>query len=1179
MQRLANGLKGLAALVLVAFLLGGVPYVLTRFGAPWPDSVPSSGSIGDFLTGSSVSDSLLVKILLCVAWILWVQVALGVVVETIALVRGRTASRIPLGGLTQPFARKLVGMAALIITVVIPSTLSGVAPALADSPFGTAPTELTSTASGGPTMTVFVNAPSADTGPSMTVRDIGSPTVAAQSGAQKVYQVERRDTLWDIAEKHLGDGMRWKEIFQLNEGTAQPDGSVLKDANLIRPGWKLVLPGDAVGIEATSVAATPAAPAQPEAPTAVEGKTIVRDDFSRLAPPVTGIGGGGSTNKSTPSTTVPSPSTTIDRGAPDVSIPGSEIDRDNIIAPDAPSVPTTTPPTTTPPTTTPPTTTTTTPPTTTTTTPTQTTNPNTPAPIPTQENAPVVIGTPAPPVANLTPQAPSVDKNETADVGVAGVEVAPVSFDVDNGGGPAMTGGSQQSSVDIGDAVTIERIGEGTSSVFDTSGGYVVATPYYAPQTAASNNVSDDAAQPSALRVSANAVLGSSVTPAFPNAAEGAEPGTSLVSADTLLPVGVLGSMILATGSIGVLARRRRAQARRRTVGNIVPIPDASTASAETALNMTADFAGTSWLNLALRALGVALQSRANAGVAAPTPQAIQLTANSLEVLLSTGGNVDAPAPWRVTSGGWAWSLPADVDVAQLQAIASGANATIPALVTLGRSDNGTVFVDLEAFGVTSVSGDAAMAAGFAHSVAFELANTPLADHVDLLMIGMDLPGVSTLPNVHVVDAFASALPVLTDHVSAIAATIKQSGANNTFSARAGRGTDPLAPIVVLVPAAALTEADTDQLLQLAGSGRRGLAVLIIGASAKAPWTISVRDEMAEVQQLGVRVRVQQLRPSEVGDLGELLLQSLDDDVPNPQSPFVGVAEEAATSIVAPQPGLRDGETIKPLGTLTSSFVEARFDISVNVLGSVDVLGGKAPLDRRQAELVAFLALHPHGVTDEQIKTALWPDKLPALSTFNNLVSTARTKLGATDAGDLYVPLAYDGRYLVSPLVGTDLGRFRARVAYARAATGDDQLATLRDAMRLVRGQVFSGVSRGFEWVSTRGLLVSIEAEIVDASHLLAQLCIARGDLAGAHESINLGLLVSPLNEVLVRDRMLAFDHAGNPTGVEATMRDLCEAIDVEGPISNDDVHPETYALYERLTRRRRGATATAAAN
>jgi DNA-binding SARP family transcriptional activator len=336
---------------------------------------------------------------------------------------------------------------------------------------------------------------------------------------------------------------------------------------------------------------------------------------------------------------------------------------------------------------------------------------------------------------------------------------------------------------------------------------------------------------------------------------------------------------------------------------------------------------------------------------------------------------------------------------------------------------------------------------------------------------------------------------------------------------------------------------------------------------------------MAEVKQLGVKVRAQQLRPSEVGDLGELLLQSLDDDVVNEQSPFARIGEEQVTTTVAPQPAPRPGETLQPLTSLVSSFVEPRYDISVNVLGSVDVIGGKAPLDRRQAELVAFLALHPHGVTDEQIKTALWPDKLPALSTFNNLVSTARTKLGTTDNGDLYVPLAYDGRYLVSPLVSTDLGRFRARVAYARAATGDDQLATLRDAIRLVRGQVFSGVSRGFEWVSTRGLLVSIEAEVVDAAHLLAQLCIARGDLAGAHEAINLGLLVSPLNEVLVRDRMLAFDHAGNPTGVEATMRDLCDAIDVEGPISNDDVHPETYALYERLTRRRRTAGVTAPAN
>ena len=33
--------------------------------------------------------------------------------------------------------------------------------------------------------------------------------------------------LWDIAEEHLGDGRRWKEIFELNKGRPQPDGGEL----------------------------------------------------------------------------------------------------------------------------------------------------------------------------------------------------------------------------------------------------------------------------------------------------------------------------------------------------------------------------------------------------------------------------------------------------------------------------------------------------------------------------------------------------------------------------------------------------------------------------------------------------------------------------------------------------------------------------------------------------------------------------------------------------------------------------------------------------------------------------------------------------------------------------------------------------------------------------------------
>ena len=55
------------------------------------------------------------------------------------------------------------------------------------------------------------------------------------------------DTLWDIADRYLGDGLRYKEIWELNKGVVQPDGRVLKNADLIYPGWVMKLPNDAKG--------------------------------------------------------------------------------------------------------------------------------------------------------------------------------------------------------------------------------------------------------------------------------------------------------------------------------------------------------------------------------------------------------------------------------------------------------------------------------------------------------------------------------------------------------------------------------------------------------------------------------------------------------------------------------------------------------------------------------------------------------------------------------------------------------------------------------------------------------------------------------------------------------------------------------------------------------------------
>ena len=81
---------------------------------------------------------------------------------------------------------------------------------------------------------------------------------------EKIYVVKPpagrfHESLWEIAENHLGDGRRYREIFELNKDLPQPDGSTLTIASLIRPGWVLRMPHDAHGPGIEEVKASPPA--------------------------------------------------------------------------------------------------------------------------------------------------------------------------------------------------------------------------------------------------------------------------------------------------------------------------------------------------------------------------------------------------------------------------------------------------------------------------------------------------------------------------------------------------------------------------------------------------------------------------------------------------------------------------------------------------------------------------------------------------------------------------------------------------------------------------------------------------------------------------------------------------------------------------------------------------------
>lgn len=66
-----------------------------------------------------------------------------------------------------------------------------------------------------------------------TVEPPPRPTTTAPKNT--TYTVKSGDCLWNIAKKHLGDGSRYKEIYELNKDK-------IKNPNLIYSGQELILP-------------------------------------------------------------------------------------------------------------------------------------------------------------------------------------------------------------------------------------------------------------------------------------------------------------------------------------------------------------------------------------------------------------------------------------------------------------------------------------------------------------------------------------------------------------------------------------------------------------------------------------------------------------------------------------------------------------------------------------------------------------------------------------------------------------------------------------------------------------------------------------------------------------------------------------------------------------------------
>ncbi len=245
---------GVLALLGSVALLAGVPAGLALLvGNPLPAGAPSRA----WLT-ADVTPAVVLNVLAVLLWLVWAHFVVCFLAEWRAIRAGRMPARVALGGGSQTLARQLV--AGLLLLAGGAGIAHGVA-ALADAPETGAPR---------PSAAAQADPAGALGDPVEQPRTV----LQARPGVVKHYEVRppegrHHDTLWDIADRVLGDPFRYKEIYALNANRLQPDGRRLTDADLIQPGWQLRLPADAAGpgVRVTPVRSAPAAPAAPAAPT------------------------------------------------------------------------------------------------------------------------------------------------------------------------------------------------------------------------------------------------------------------------------------------------------------------------------------------------------------------------------------------------------------------------------------------------------------------------------------------------------------------------------------------------------------------------------------------------------------------------------------------------------------------------------------------------------------------------------------------------------------------------------------------------------------------------------------------------------------------------------------------------------------------------------------------------
>jgi nucleoid-associated protein YgaU len=1081
--------RAIGAAVLLLALVVGVPTLLVlAVGNPWP---------GRAAIEMSDTRTLTISALAVATWVVWGRFVIAATLEAVEQVqhahhRPAGGGRQPMGFAPPPISGTASGVLAhrlIAAAIVLLPMARSMAPLPADPPV--LPDR--------PAASVAAPTEGSELRGSAPVASL-EPSSSRQTSAVEVV-AEPGDTLVGIAVRYLGDGSRWREIFDLNREVAQSDGLHLASPSSLRAGWTLRMPPDATVLDAgVPVTAEPSPAPAAYTVRAGDGPWDVADallgDGSRYQEVLDanvgrevspGVTWGKDQRVIHPGWVFRSPSSESETGPAPAAAEAAvvvEVQPGDTLS----------------------------------------------ALIEAHGDGPVSAG-------EIAAVAERNDGTATSD----GVFV----FDASN---PDLIHPGQEFSIPVAASSTDPAEQEpphrpdrdGTSRRDARQDGPVDAERAHpAPTSGERRHRPGDRSPPERTPPSPSDSPPSQ--PATPVTAPTTAPGTTTAASPAPVgenpgirpsrgeqspvpaPIGV-GAVLLSTGLLAMLEMSRRRRLRATRTRDRLGSPTDQAAAAERSLRSIGEPERLLRVDVAVRAAGQAM-------LASPSRIAAVMASTSGDITVVTDGPVELDHPWEsIAPTATRWVLPGDVDVTVVSDDARKIAAPCAVLVPIGVAPDGAdVLVDLEAAGVLHIGADDETATAVLTALAAGVASSIFAESAHLIGVGLAPGSFLEHPNQHAVDTVDEALELAIEHVGT-----PPPNADSTFALRArhtsGENWDPA---VVLVGAGH----DDD----VAGRvPEPGTVLVAVGGESAAGWTLRPGDEFWVLEPLAIELTPLGLTPDEMIGIDELIRW-----VPAPaneESGRNGHAQEVAANHAfaneheQTEVGEPEQTEVGEPEQAEGGEPEPGWDLMVRLFGLIEVVDGDGRpaqfTKSKSLELLAWLATHRDRATRAGARAALWEIDVRD-ATFANVVSEARRALGqviAPHAGTDWIGRTLTAALPLHERVLTDADLVDLRYCRAQRQDGAEAIATLRSAVELIRGVPFA--ETGYLWPDAEGVTSHLVVLATTCTCDLAERELDAGNLDGVFRATGVGLRVLPGHEELIGLRMRAHAARGDRAGV-----------------------------------------------